>query len=82
MKVATTTRPLYKIAADVRKTWKRISPHAEPYLRAMEQMNKITDSYGLDSGDSIVAYFLSNAHGWRGETAQAIKAELNGMLPK
>jgi hypothetical protein len=34
----------------------------------------------MDSGRSIVAYFLSNASTWRGETAKRIKLELNKML--
>jgi len=34
----------------------------------------------MDSGDSIVRYFLSNASTWRGETARRVKKELNAML--
>ena len=49
---------------------------AKPYLNAMLAMDAITDKYGLDDGDSIVTYFLSNANTWRGEMARAIKAEL------
>ena len=51
-----------------------------PYLNAMYSLNKITDSYGGDSGKSIILYFLNNASTWEGETARKIKAELKQML--
>jgi hypothetical protein len=46
----------------------------------MESLDKITDNFMFDSGKSIVLYFLSNATGWRGETAKRIKKELKDML--
>jgi hypothetical protein len=46
----------------------------------MSQLDSIKDNYGQDSGTSIVAYFLSNASSWKGETAKRIKLELNKML--
>ena len=73
-------RPLYEIAADIRKTWSKVYFGAVPYLDAMGSLNSITDNYGYDSGKSIVLYFLSNANTWRGEDARRIKAELKGML--
>ena len=72
-------RPLYEIAREIRKDWKNVSPYAAPYLQAMFCLESITDNYGFDSGRSIVAYFLSNAGSWRGETAKRIKAELKAM---
>jgi hypothetical protein len=69
-------RPLYEIAAEVRRDWKKVSPYAKPYLDAMGTLGNIRENYGLDSGVSIVLYFLSNASGWRGDKAKAIKAEL------
>ena len=39
----------------------------------------INDNYGVDSGKSIVLYFLSNASTWRGETAKRIKKELKSL---
>ena len=36
----------------------------------------VANNYGLDSGRSIVQYFLSNAQSWRGPVAKAVKAEL------
>jgi len=59
---------------------KGVSPYARPYLDAMGQLNSINDMYYLDTADSVVRYFLSNATGWRGETAKRIKAELKAML--
>lgn len=82
----TTARPLYEIAREIRQNWKKsisgtdLNYAARPYLDAMSGMGAITDAYGCDSGRSIVAYFLSNASTWRGETAKRIKKELNAML--
>ena len=72
-------RPLYEIAREIRKTWTKVSPYAEPYLEAMQSLDSINDNYYLDSGKSIVLYFLSNASTWRGEDARRIKAELKEM---
>ena len=74
------TRPLYEIAADIRRNWPKPYFGAVPYIQAMGDLNSISDNYGFDSGDSIVRYFLSNAATWRGEDARRIKAELKGML--
>ena len=73
-------RPLYEIASEIRKAWTKVSPYAEPYLEAMESLDSIDDNYYLDSGKSVVLYFLSNANTWRGEDARRIKAELKEML--
>lgn len=85
-KVKTPARPLYVIANEIRKDWKKsvsgtdLNYAAKPYLEAMESLNSINDRFYEDSGKSIVAYFLSNASSYRGETAKAIKKELNSML--
>lgn len=73
-------RHLNAIASDIRKDWKNVSIHAEPYLRAMHSLRRITDPYYMDSGRSVVLYFLSNASGWRGEKAKEIKQELKDLL--
>ena len=73
-------RPLYTIAREIRADWKKVSPYAAPYLQAMSYLNSVDDNYILDSGRSIVSYFLANAGSWRGETAKRIKAELKAML--
>ena len=73
-------RPLYEIAREIRKAWTKVSPYAEPYLEAMQSLNTINDNYYLDSGKSVVLYFLSNASTWRGEDARRIKNELKQMV--
>lgn len=74
-------RPLSSIAVEIMEDWGgKISPHAEPYLDAMQHLTLITDRYYQDSAESVVLYFLSNARGWRGETAQRVKAELKAMV--
>jgi hypothetical protein len=65
-----------QLAQVVRKDWKKVYFGAVPYLEAMFSLNNINDNYILDSGKSIVLYFLSNASSWRGDTARAVKAEL------
>lgn len=74
------TRPLYEIAQEIRTDWKKPYFGAVPYIQALRGLDKITDMYGLEYGDMIVAYFLSNARTWRGETAKRVKAELKAML--
>ena len=75
-------RPLYEIAADIVDDWgaSKVNYAAKPYLEAMFDLGSINDSFGYDSGDSIVRYFLSNARSWRGPVAKQIKAELKKML--
>ena len=79
-------RPLHAIAkeiiADIEAgVWSKSAAfYAAPYLVAMKELDKITDKYYLDSGRSVVAYFLNNASTWRGEKARRIKTELRSML--
>jgi len=72
-------RKIWEISLEIRKDWKKVYFGAVPYLDAMASLDEITENYGLDSGKSIVLYFLSNAMTWRGETARRIKAELNSI---
>ena len=74
-----TTRPLYEIASEIRKDWKKVYFGAVPYLDAMSSLDSIEDRYIMDSGKSVVCYFLSNASTWRGEVAKRVKAELKKM---
>lgn len=76
----TATRPLYEIAEEIRNDWKKPYFGAVPYLEAMDCLGPMTDTYALDSADSIVRYFLSNATTWRGDVARRVKAELKAML--
>lgn len=73
-------RPINAIAADIAKNWHNVNYAAKPYLDAMFSLNSINDRFYMDSADSIVRYFLSNAKAWRGDKAREIKAELKGML--
>lgn len=73
----TSTRTLSVIASDIRNDWgSRVNYAARPYLNAMLSIDSVNDNYGLDSGRSIVLYFLSNAASYRGEKAKALKTEL------
>jgi hypothetical protein len=73
-------RKIYEIAMDIIADWKNISPHARPYLHAMTTLDDMSDSFGLDSAQTIIVYFLGNAQGYRGETARKVKKELKDML--
>lgn len=73
-------RKISDIAREIRADWTKPYFGAVPYLDAMASLDKITDSYYADSGQSIVRYFLANAGTWRGETARRVKAELKAML--
>lgn len=74
------TRPLSEIAREINRVWPKPYFGAVPYIGAMASLGSIRDNYGLDSGQSIVAYFLGNAHTWRGADARRIKAELKEVL--
>lgn len=81
----TTVRPLSEIAAEIIADYPKAgseSDYAGAYVVPMLSLNKITDSYYLDSADSIVRYALANLGSWRGETARRVKTELKGMLRK
>lgn len=75
-----------ELAVAIHNNWEKLprrglSNHpAGAYLEPMMSLEKISDTYGWDSGDMIVRYFLSNATAWRGDVAKAIKAELKRRL--
>ena len=73
-------RSLGTIASEISNDWENTYFGALPYLNAMYSLDSIEDNYGLDSGKSIVAYFLANAQTWRGEVARRVKKELKEML--
>jgi hypothetical protein len=74
------TRPLYEIAKEIRTDWTKPYFGAVPYLSAMGTLDSIEDNYYMDSGKSIVIYFLSNATTWRGDVARRVKKELKAMI--
>jgi len=73
---------LNELAIIIYDDWKPVNYAAKPYLEAMTSLNSVKDNYGMDSGYSIVAYFLSNASQWKGETAKMVKAELKKRLKR
>jgi hypothetical protein len=73
-------RPINEIAWEITRTWHKPNFAAKPYLSAMFDLTDISDPYGADSGRSVVAYFLANAKGFRGDDARRLKAELNSLL--
>jgi hypothetical protein len=77
LKAALPSMSIASIATEVKADWQKVYFGAVPYLDAMRSMNKITDQFGLDSGESIVIYFLGNAQTWRGPIAREVKAELH-----
>lgn len=78
-------RPIYLIARDIKSEWSKIGKGvnyaAKPYLDAMLSLNGPNDSYGCDSAQSVVCYFLANANIFRGDKAKALKAELKSLFP-
>ncbi len=73
-------RPISVIAREIRNNWPKPYFGAVPYLDAMRSLDKITDPYCADSGESVVRYFLANAATWRGPKAREIKKELRALL--
>jgi hypothetical protein len=75
-------RPLNEIAIEINgdcngKPWYN---YAKPYVQAMMSLSTTKDTYGLDSGYSVVSYALANLTYWRGDTARRVKAELKQHL--
>jgi hypothetical protein len=81
-----TPRPLHEIADDIFDDWVTMAANknhpAHPYADALRSLDGINDLYGADSARGIVQYFLSNAAGWSGATARAVKAELKALSKK
>lgn len=75
------TRPLHEIAREIHADWgERVYFGARPYLDAMGDLSDVGESYGMDTGRSIVLYFLANATRWKGDVARRVKAELKVMV--
>jgi hypothetical protein len=72
-------RSISIIAHDIAKDWLKPYFGAVPYIKAMKDLNSISDKYYHDDGREIVLRFLSNASTWRGEKARAIKTELKNL---
>lgn len=82
----TVLRSLNRIAAEIVTLWRDKPPSertvliSKPYVLAMLDLRTCKDMYGLEYGDMIVAYALSNLTHWSGEDARRIKAELKQHL--
>jgi len=70
------------LARVIRGNWSPVNFAARPYLAAMSGMDSVKDSYGAESGASIILYFLNNAGTWKGRAAKAVKDELKSRLKK
>jgi hypothetical protein len=73
-------KTIAQIAAIISQDWKKVYFGARPYLSAMFSLESVQDNYGMDSGRSIVTYFLCNAQQWKGEVAREVKKELNRRI--
>jgi hypothetical protein len=73
------TKTLGELASKIRREWRDVNYAAKPYLEALSGIDE-SGMYGQDTWNSIVAYFLSNASGFRGEAAKVIKKELKRRL--
>jgi hypothetical protein len=72
-------RSISTIAYDIAKDWSKPYFGAVPYIKAMKNLNLISDKYYHDDGKEIVLRFLCNASTWRGEKARVIKTELKNL---
>ena len=77
-----TSMSIGDLAIIIYDDWRPVNYAAKPYLEAMTSLQTVKDNYGADSGYSIIAYFLSNASQWKGETAKAVKTELKKRLKR
>lgn len=81
-------RTLNRIAAEIVTIWRDHPPspavkrYAGPYILAMLDLLSCKDSYGLESGDMVVARAVDNLANWRGADARRIKAELKDHLER
>ena len=71
---------LNELALIIIRDWKNVSASAAPYLEAMTCLKTIKDKFYADDASSVVSYFLSNAHGYRGQYAKVIKQELKNRV--
>jgi hypothetical protein len=67
---------LNEIGQTILDNWEKVYFGARPYLDAILMLDDIKQDFGMDSGKSIVIYFLGNATTWRGEVARLVKKEL------
>ncbi len=71
---------IHEIADIISATWHNVSPYASLYLTAMHYLETVHEFYGVDSGETVVAYFLENAQTYQGAIARLVKAELKRRI--
>ena len=75
------SRPLYEIAADIKRNWNPVYFGAVPYLDALGTLSTMADSYYEDDAATIVHYLLSNMGSkFKGPEAARLKAELKVLV--
>ena len=74
------TRPIYDIAEEIARDWRKPYFGAVPYLNAMHSLVDLDSRYVAEDAEGILRYFLANSGTWKGETAKRIKAELKAIL--
>jgi hypothetical protein len=73
-------RPLYEIGREIKRVWGKVYFGAVPYLDALCTLQDKNDTYGCDSAESIVIYFLGNASTFKGDDAKRLKQELKAAI--
>lgn len=63
------------IVAGVRQSWGKVPFVADPYLKHLEKADHMDDH-----AHYAIMMFLAHANGWKGETAQRVKQELEDMM--
>lgn len=64
------------IAEVIAGDWKSVDHAARPWLRTMFSMWDAREAVGRARGEDIISNFLRASRFWRGEVADAVKAEL------
>jgi len=74
-------RSLCVIGREIKRIWgAKVYFGAVPYLDALCTLQDKNDTYGYDTAESIVIYFLGNASTFKGEDAKRLKAELKAAI--
>ena len=79
-----TTLSFGEIADIIKKDWgaglTKKYGYYDNYVAPLYSINSLNDMYYFDTAFSVVSYALANYGTWKGETAKAIKKELNRRL--
>lgn len=76
-------RPISAVARDIVQAHREVGknpPYLRGYVEPMLSLDRITDTYGADTGEYVVSYALSNLSHWRHPSAKALKDELKVIL--